>query len=619
MSKNRYIRTEKFHILPIYGVTPDDLKQSAKEYSKDRENMPYTSRLNFLAKTYGVKGGFSGYSEEFKTKLTPFMVKNGLLQKHDLINVSDIICLNVEKVANRLFVSGRPLPEKIFTGWNFDFTPYEDGFHKLRYSEIGKGYIDIPHPASSLEASFLIDWVEQDPERVISYYKNQQSKLYDLVMGACLQFQSHSVINLLGDILVSPVNSDLVMTKRYFSLDINKEERDKDSLLSKKIGEFFRNLFDHNQHGWIDVIPYNENLIFLKGEDVSYDFVLRNMRATGFNHQIYAPYLRRSEIPSAMSDTYNFQRWLYFKYNGWKEMDEHLAQQYFYDLGGTTETYPGMGKVAESYLTSKKHYQPMKKVLKASSSHDLIFHKVDTLEKRLMVSNLITIEEFISFCEKVPSYFEWRKSIKSANKPDALESMNTDAPHLPASVTWYDACAYIKWLEDMHGLPIRLLKTDEYLSIRKTEKREPEIKLEFVDPLSNEDPFKQTALFLERVRIQRQKKCKSKLITFIDSNGNDLGLHPSYMDENEFQALNCVYVREPEYITHETGLKFVESDDFGEWLFENPEGNAACCIRSLSLSAVNGGSCVHRNTQPAFSTGKYKHTKVGFRVCYEVI
>ncbi|WP_212750857.1 hypothetical protein [Pseudoalteromonas sp. S1612] len=52
-----YIPLEKFHILPVTGLTPENLKYSAKKIIKDREKISSTTRLNILAKSLGIKGG----------------------------------------------------------------------------------------------------------------------------------------------------------------------------------------------------------------------------------------------------------------------------------------------------------------------------------------------------------------------------------------------------------------------------------------------------------------------------------------------------------------------------------------------------------------------------------
>lgn len=612
MSHDRFIRTEKFHILPIYGVMPDDLKKSSKDYEKDREDIKHNTRLNLLAKTYGVSGGIAGYIKEFEHNLKPFMQAHGLVHQANLITNKNCfyLTLDARQVSDRLFVSGLPMPDKIFTGYNFDYFPYQHG------------YADFNLPQSPFRLPFYecelaaIYHAEKDPDTMFQFPGRMRSH-YEVVMGACMQFLIYESFNFLDDLLIAPTQKCSIIPKKYWVSDYEEERIQDLPTVSNAADQFFRRLIDKSEHGWVSVIPYNDNLIFLKGEGGVYDFVLRNMRTKTFSHQLYAPYLKRSEVPRAMNTLYNFRRWHYFSYNGWAEMDQHRAETYFYAQGRTADTHPEIDKILEEYFVKKGVYAPKSIAYKGSTIPELDFFPIKAGNTRLMVSNLITIQDLMIFSNKKPEYFEARQLIKTTPIPDHLEPMNSDAPHLPATVTWYDACAYIKWLEDEHGLPFRLLKTDEYLAIRGKNQIEPDQAASEDDIFENgtDDPYQR---FIDKFFKENTDTPKKKLITFVNDKGKDLGGYPPYMAEQDFQNLKCIYVREPEYIYHDSGLKFVESDDVGEWLFENPYGKEACCIRSLSLGAVNGGECVQRNTQPASSTGKYKYTKVGFRICYEV-
>ncbi len=88
------------------------------------------------------------------------------------------------------------------------------------------------------------------------------------------------------------------------------------------------------------------------------------------------------------------------------------------------------------------------------------------------------------------------------------------------------------------------------------------------------------------------------------------------MPEERFQSLVCKFAKAPDYITHPEGLLFVDSNDFGEWLYENPYGKNAAAVRSQSLRSVYNLPYIERDHFVATSTGKYKHMKIGFRICY---
>ncbi|PVZ66758.1 hypothetical protein [Pelagibaculum spongiae] len=287
-----------------------------------------------------------------------------------------------------------------------------------------------------------------------------------------------------------------------------------------------------------------------------------------------------------MNALYDFQRWYYFEYAGCHALDEHKAEQHYYQNGGEIRNYPGEWEVWKTYFSDIDLYAY--KPVKASDNfaRPMDFCRVDAAGKQLNISQLITIDEIIKFSNQNPEYFEHREAIER-HKPDRLDTMNADKAELPAAVTWFDACMYLSFLEKKHGLPLRLLKLDEYRAIRE----------ECSAGDGTED---------------------SSLLEYCDDKGKQYGARPPYMAESDFQALTCKYTEEPKFLEHTSGLKFVDSDRFCEWLNENPYGMEAIAIRSRSLLSARGSANVERDLFPAWSTGKYHYCKIGFRVCYEL-
>ena len=152
--------------------------------------------------------------------------------------------------------------------------------------------------------------------------------------------------------------------------------------------------------------------------------------------------------------------------------------------------------------------------------------------------------------------------------------MNQDAPELPVSVSWYDACAFMAYFEERYDLPARLLKTREYLAIRQqcsgasAPGAASGLKSELLR--ATEGDLSQEDVILD----SSSGKDQDNLLTFIDeANRSDLGAHPNYMPEERFQSLVCKFAKVPEYIIHPEGLMFVDSNDFGEWLYEHRKGS----------------------------------------------
>lgn len=619
-STTRFLPTHQFHIVPLNGLSPDDLKQSAKNCSLDREQLRHNTLLNLLAKSLGAERGFAGYRELYARSILPFMKKHGLNHRVDLlacpVGSEDRVTrlqLSVEQVCGRLFNSDLPLPQRLFTGYNFDYAPrYYNALETFNYwrqrEAMGTPQLD----GSDFER--LENLVNKNRDAIDQI---SGKRIQDLVVGGFLDFSLYASFNLLGDLLVQPASTPMVVPKLYWPNNCNKSQQLREQKRDIAVASWFRETIESEIDGWVDVIPFNEKLIFLKGSNGGYDFVLPNLRSKPFEHQIYAPYLKRADIPSQMNEEYHFQRWYYFEFDGWREQAEHNSELDFYLGGGVPADHPGTWPILRSSLIQRKIYAPSSAKLGKSKSCPVAFHRIQLDEKCLYVSDLIPIADFARFTNHRPDYIHSRNSVENSGALDDLSTMNRDAPDLPASVTWYDACAFMAYFEELYGLPVRLLKTWEYKLLRE---QCPGISMpgassEDIDELTHGSKLRDHP---EKTLLGfGDDKRSDNLLTFIDEqSGRDFGPHPEYMSEDRFQSLVCQYAKSLEYIKHPVGLRFVDSDQFGEWLYENPYGKNAAAVRSRSVRSIYNLPYIERDHFIATSTGKYKHMKIGFRICY---
>ncbi|HDL6126649.1 TPA: hypothetical protein PXG16_002653, partial [Mannheimia haemolytica] len=108
--------------------------------------------LNACSKALGFSGGFAGFQEDYLSNLTQFMEKHGLLYLVDLTKqkypVNDMcmtrsLALKKQDISERIFFSGKEIPKRIFTGFNFRYDMHlANGFRignslKTPYSDIG--------------------------------------------------------------------------------------------------------------------------------------------------------------------------------------------------------------------------------------------------------------------------------------------------------------------------------------------------------------------------------------------------------------------------------------------------------------------------------------------------
>ncbi|KXI21748.1 hypothetical protein [Photobacterium sanguinicancri] len=108
-----HLALKKFHIVPIKELDPASLKISAKKAKFDREKIKYNTLLNAIAKSLAVKGGFAEYQRFYDSELVPFLKKNGLTKRVDLLkhrlkrfDLPGLHELSHQNVSERIFYSG---------------------------------------------------------------------------------------------------------------------------------------------------------------------------------------------------------------------------------------------------------------------------------------------------------------------------------------------------------------------------------------------------------------------------------------------------------------------------------------------------------------------------------
>ncbi|WP_257227794.1 hypothetical protein [Acinetobacter sp. YH12075] len=606
-----FMPLDNFHIVPIFGIEPDLIKLSAKKIAVDREDIKRSTVLNALANKLGFKRGFSGYLDAYENELLPFMNEHQLFTYQDLITprlpgfgATNNFKHKRQDISERIFYSDHLIPEKIFTGYNFDYDQYFfDGILTLS--------LDIDCEKYGLKNLYQIQdssnvdraLIDPDLDVVINNGEKTTRKLIDVVIGSeviciCAGF------NLLGDQLVKPRKADSVFELYYSDMSLKEKEL---FHYNKKMELFVKRINELNI-GWVEVIPFNNNLVFLKGENGAYDFIFKDQRDQEFKHQLYLPYLKRADIPK-FDDEYHFKRWFYFEFKGNRKLQCHLAETQHYLSGGTIGNYPGIDELLKKSLY--KEYNNTLTDLRTSIELNG-FHRVELKNgKNLLISDLITISDFRDFLGENPQYVKGRVDLtKPQGMLDNLDSVNEDNDiNLPVSLTWYDVMAFISWFNRKHKVETRLVTLEEYLEISPF-KQAVDIyagwtKDSITGPLikiNSDGSFSR--------RYAKEEPVYTYNLAFYDKGGEKIVGHPPYMEERSFQELLLKY-ESIEY-TAKHNLKFMKSTVFGEWLLEKT------CIRSDTLTSFYGDNYVLRSQPPLHSSGKYKGMKIGFRLCCEL-
>lgn len=564
LQPNKFLPFDKYHVAPVGDICPDSLKTAAKlartEIRGEERKPRHGVILNHIAKSLGFRGGFSGYRKEYEDRLVGFMREHGLATRRDVLapwpeSAEPAVRLTYRQVADRLFSSGLGTPKWMFVG--------VDVFDLLREAAAAEDLTVGRNTGSDGRAS-----VDIEPSEITSQFppfsyfiRGPEGTLQVMELVCCLG-------NLLGDQLCDPADSGRIVAQHY-----GADEAKRKSLHAA--GRVLRRVLEACPSGWVEVIPYNDRLVFLKGQDGGYEFVFKRLRSAEFSRGASHPRHRGED---------DFARHLYFEYDGWLEADRHEAEEAFYASGGSLATYPRVGdELLRTHLVRTGKHAPTVKRAPARER----WNRAACAGRQLCFSELVTVGQFRRFLRYNP---------ERMTRGESTEAVNNDPSDLPVAVTWYEAKAYTKWIKQVHKLPARLLTEEEYLALA-----------------ANLVPDAVTDGDLKDAREQR-------LCVFFDPHGERFDGHPPHMPEEEFARWQLRYDSDKiVWKTSKTGLKTIRSAWFGEWLL--PGGAAInglfmCSQYDVHLAARTRFSA-EGSPFPPHSTGKYKSMKIGFRVAYE--
>lgn len=557
---------------PLNSLDPTIIKTSIDkaDLSKEENNkFTHNSYLNSVSKALGYKG-WDEYVKAYETKILPFLNDKGLSHYVDdekSILKSQCINFTLRQISDRLFLSKKPLPKAIFTGYSCNID-YSHWYFRSNPNDHPNQYLHLLQPL--LENSTYKDIL----------IKNNLDALIPMTSSTFI-----AIHNLIGDVFVQ--NNDLNKNEYVFQeYDSNK------GLVEQKqyfeIQHYFHQMLLQLKKGWIEIIPFSEHLIFLKAQDGSYDFVFKNLRISKY-YSPFGDYIKHDFIPTAFKENYDFERWQYFGFKGdeskckqislWQEKDEHESEIEFY-THDEFSNYPSTREIMKSFYIKKGLYPPIKHEIKTKKLDG--FNEVVIGNKTLFVSQLITIQEFLTF------YKEYEKE-RSASL-DNLETVNIEDTTLPISVTWYDAIAYCKWLENKNKVQMRLITPEEYKLICP--------KADYSKDTNDKSHF------IYGTEVMNELK--------FTIDGHEFNPQESVV--KDFETNVIMQWKNPLKYIEMNNLRFCINSTFKEWSFE----------RGITLSALYPDAEINHETKWMYYfaphlNNKYKYIKTGFRVCYEVL
>lgn len=581
--------------ISLPGLHPEQLKSAVRSFRESRQksgdtisqpNLKIKDLLNGLARALGSKS-FEHWIHQVQPELEHFMAMHGLREPTDLIKWKlppFVHPLTARRIADRFFASGLPLPKRLFTGvGNEMFSARHLG--RLDLKEI-LSRITGEHVFTSRSDVEMIRTVLSLPDQKIypdELFDDDDLEIDPAYRGLTLRdlllltfrMDIDCAFNLLSDNLVLP--KTLAPVHQLYNTSAEDDHR------MAAIFDIFRAKIEPASTGWVDVLPFNANIVFLRGANGTYDWVVRDQRDAPFSGNRLYPVFSAAEIPRAMSTDTEAKAKLHFTKGLWREQVEHLAELSFYATGGTPATYPGGDRVLINYLLSLNEVAPMKAPSGARRVDFVAHHMAD---RCLMVSDLITIDEFWNFYENGWAEQRAEKAAHTKRSWPPLDEMNgRDERDLPVCATWYDALAYCKYLESRTGLPMRLLTIEEWQAITP-----------------------------ERAAVEALgSKARNAVVEGVSTDGRTLE-PPTYLPHyfTRFTPNLC-------WIPNGQGLPFLSSLSFGEWLGDyrgsmpnNVFAPVACTASGIAL----GRGPLETELFEAWYVGRNNHLKVGFRVCY---
>ena len=592
--------SERFWSMRIEGLHHDHIRGAVDEL-RSRWSRPVPKQIarsvksvalqDALARTLGAQS-YTHWREVEQQRVADFLCEHGMSVPTDLIKWSYsprmVGALAAQQVADRLFNSGLALPKRIFTGVG-----------SCLFAPRAYGRLDFDQVAGR---TFWTDqqryaFCEQHEDKILmraEYMQDGCGLDYLDMTGRMLMLNAVSefigcMYNTMGSNLMEPAVGKPVMRSYNMS--------EEDLAFELQLFQLFRKEIEGSDDGWVDVLPVpgNANLIFLKGANGAFDWVVRDQRDKEFSSNPLYPFFNKDEVPKAM-DRSKLDGHLYFATGTWAEKLEHDAESRHYAEGGTAANWPGYAKLIQRELIAGKGYRTPRPDTGVSSD-DFIPHRLG--DSCLMVSPPVSIADFFDFCARSNwGQARQEKALKTSSKEiDDLGTINMDPAELPVSLTWLDAVAYCRDYERRTGLPVRLMSIEEWQQIAPP-------------PMDFSHVSSVRSLVVKKGEMPDDPIYEQLGWGIVGGDGR-LGGNSSHCHRPDG---SLHYGPNLKWVDSDEGVPFLSVPGFGEWLSDYQHGAAPIASVATGQSIVGGS--IERNLCPVHMTMSYKGVKVGFRLCY---
>lgn len=405
------------------------------------KNQPY---YDLTARTLGFRD-WGHFKNDGWLKLRGFIERHGLLHHQDLVDPGLFggLHFSTRQVADRLFLGGDRV-SRLYTAAGV--TPESPWF-------IGKRIVPLYRSLQPIVIRLKKAIQSADAAACMA--------VVDDIWGPAV----YAVANFLGTILIDGVRKKTTVPKIFWPGGITPSEEGEYYDL---IGECLAIAIRGSSEGWVEVLPFNDAIAFLKGPDGCFDIVCRSSHDSAGDMQGKNKLIDEippDYLPSAMTGRSPFLAWFDRQTDCWEEQLRYDAESWYYREGHKAGTYPGSDELLEGYLRHRGMYCP-------KSRNPATIPGVERLElpgsRPVYVSrHPVTVAEFNAFMAASPGWANLRAGEDIAEANDGAKDDH------PAAMNYYDALAYCRYVEDQTNSTVRLLHVREMLNIVALSAQEP--------------------------------------------------------------------------------------------------------------------------------------------------
>jgi len=439
-----YLLLRDGHAVPLSGISPDELKVGARCHVPNPEvdKLGHRHTLNAIVDRLGFRGDFGTFKAEGWPAFERFLKQHSCMHRAGLFPMdhggSEYLYFGKHlgprprQLADRLFESGEETaPTRVFLGYGVPW--------------------DAWSRSGGLEEA--VATVGGPPETAAARAQDLLSRRFDLM----------SQWGFLDDKLVEgPVRQ--VVYKGYGPPEHAGRRASGRSAVHAAVLAF-RAVFDAHPEGWVDVLPFNDRLVVLRGPDGGWDVLwrcYRDERPPEPNDVGASHHLSVEDLPSRLMNESDLERAVHFRQEVWEEHEAHEAEQAFYDRGGSeqqrrqaTDTEVRVAWLREKGRMPAPDRERWEGILPSG------FQATMVDGRRVAMSGLVDVGTFRRML--VETGYGTRRF--QGNEPWERANEGAD-PNAPVGASWADAQAFCAWRERQLGVALRLPTRAELRALR---------------------------------------------------------------------------------------------------------------------------------------------------------